>query len=111
MAASLSGPEDRIVLTGGGEALRYGGKALGHAKGEADIDGERITGAGVEEGAGDGVEDGGVDEAFAGAEIVVGDGEVDCCERFCQGANGSGMRDWASAPRRTQVDARFPERV
>ena len=30
----------------------------------------------AEEGAGDGIEDGGVDEAFVGAEVVVGYGEV-----------------------------------
>ena len=51
-------------------------RRFGHAEGEAEVDGEREAGARAEEGAGDWVEDCGVDEAFAGAEIVVGDGEV-----------------------------------
>ena len=70
------GPEEGVVLSGGGEALRGGREALCHAEGEAEIDGEREARARAEERAGDGVEDGGVDEAFARAEIVVGQGEV-----------------------------------
>ena len=69
-------PDESVVLAGGGEALRGGGEALGHADGEAEVDGEGKAGARAEEGAGDGVEDGGVDETFAGTEIVAGQSEV-----------------------------------
>ena len=65
-------PEEGVVLSGGGEALRGGGETLCHAEGEAEVDGEGEAGARAEEGAGDGIENRGVDEAFARAEIVVG---------------------------------------
>ena len=63
-------PDEGVVLTDGGVALGGGGEALGHAGGEGEVDGEREARARAEEGAGDGVEDGGVDEAFARAEVV-----------------------------------------
>ncbi len=85
-------PDEHVVLTGGGEALRRGGETLGHAQRQAEVDGERVSGAGAEEGAGDGIEDGGVDEAFARAEIVVGYGEVVLKGRPGQGANGFGVK-------------------
>ena len=84
-------PEEGVVLAGGGEALRGGGEALGHAEGEADVDGERKARARAEEGARDGVEDRGVDEAFARAEVVVGEGEVELQGGFGEGADGFGM--------------------
>ena len=90
-AASLSGQRKRVVLSGGGEALRDGCEALGHAEGEADVDGEREARARAEEGARDGVEDGGVDEAFARAEVVVGEGEVGLERGLREGADGFGV--------------------
>jgi hypothetical protein len=85
------GPEESFVLSDGGEALRGGGEALCHAEGEADVDGERKAGARAAEGAGDGVEDGGVDEAFARTEIVVGQGEIALQRGSGQGADGLGV--------------------
>ena len=85
------GPKESVVLSGGGEALRDGCKALGHAEGEADVDGQREAGARAEEGASDGIEDGGVDEAFARAEVVVGQGEIRLNRGPGQGADGLGM--------------------
>ena len=70
------GPENGFVVSGGEGALCGVGEALGHAEGETEIDGEREAGSCAVEGTGDGVEDGGVDEAFAGAEMVVGKDEV-----------------------------------
>jgi len=69
-------PEQGVVLCGGCVALRRGGEASCHAEREAEIDSEWKAGARAEEGAGDRVEDRGVHEAFAGAEFVVGDGEI-----------------------------------
>ncbi len=85
------GPEEGVVLSGGGEALRGGGETLGHAEGEGEVDGEREAWAGAEEGAGDGIEDCGVDEAFAGAEVVVREGEVALEGGLCEGADGFGV--------------------
>ena len=84
-------PEERVILSGGGKALRCGGEAFGHAKGEPDIDCEREARASAEESASDGVEDGGIDQAFAGAEIVVRDGEIALHCGSGEGANGLGM--------------------
>ena len=61
------GPDDGVGLAGGDEALGGGGESLGHAEGEAEVVGEGEARLGAEECAGDGIEDGGVDEAFAGA--------------------------------------------
>ena len=69
-------PEESIILSGGDGALRGNCEAPRHAEREADVDGEREARARAEKGARDRVEDGGVDEAFAGAEFVVGEGEV-----------------------------------
>ena len=71
--------------------MRGSCEALGHAEGEADVDGEREARARAEEGARDRVEDRGVDEAFARAEIVVGDGEVGLQGGLCEGADGFGV--------------------
>ena len=84
------GPEESVVLAAGGELLRGGGEALGHAEREAEVDGEGEARARGVKGAGDGVEDGGVDEAFAGAEVVVGDGEVGGEGGGGEGAKGLG---------------------
>ena len=85
-------PEEGVILRGGGEALCRGGQTASHAEGEAEVDGERKAGPRAEEGAGDGVEDCGVDEAFAGAEIVVGDGEVGGEGGFREGTDGFGVK-------------------
>jgi hypothetical protein len=70
------GPDEGVILVCRGELLGDCGEAGGHAEREAEIDGEREARASAEDGAADGVEKGGVDEALAGAEVVVGDGEV-----------------------------------
>jgi hypothetical protein len=83
-------PEEGVVLSGGGEALGGGCETPCHAEREAEVDCQREAGAGAEKGAGDGIEDRGVDQAFAGTEVVVGRGEVALDGRLCQGANGLG---------------------
>ena len=85
------GPEEAVVLSGGGESLRDGREALCHTEGEADVDGEREARARAEESAGDGVEDGGVREAFAGTEIIVGQGEIGFECGPGESANGFGV--------------------
>jgi hypothetical protein len=85
------GPDEGIVLIAGGESLGVSGEALGHAEGEAEIDGEGEAGARGEESSGDGVEDGGVDEAFARAEVVAGYGEVAFERCRGEGAEGFGV--------------------
>ena len=85
-------PDDRVVLSDGGEALRRGCETFCHPDGEAEIDREGISGAGAEEGARDGVQDRGVDEAFAGAEVVMGYAEVALKGRPRQGAYGFGVK-------------------
>ena len=56
---------------------------------------EENGGARAEEGAGDGIEDCGVDEAFAWAKIVVGDGEVGGEGGFCESPDGFGVKGLA----------------
>ena len=73
--------------------LRDGGEALGHADGEAEIEREREARAGAVESAGDGIEDGGVDEAVVWAEAVTGDGEVGG-GREIGGGCGGGAEDF-----------------
>ena len=68
--------------------LRDGGETACHAQGDADVDWERKAGACAEEGASDGIEDCGVNEAFAGAEVVVRESEVALEGGLRQGANG-----------------------
>ena len=70
------GPDERGGLAGGGVLQRARGEALGHPGGEREVDGEWITRAGSEESAGDGIEDGGVDQAVARAEGVMRGGEI-----------------------------------
>jgi hypothetical protein len=60
-----------------GQALGGRGKALGHAGGERSFGGEGEADVGAEEGTGEWVEDGGGDQAFAGAEMEARDGEID----------------------------------
>ena len=87
------GPEEGVVLSGGGGALRASGEALGHAQGEGDVDGEREARASAEEGAGDGIEDCGVDQAFARAKVVVRRGEVVVASGgLREGADGFGAK-------------------
>jgi len=52
------------------------GQALGHAQGEAEIDGQGEPGAGSEQRAGERIEDGGIDQAGVRGQLVTGDGEV-----------------------------------
>lgn len=84
------GPDEGIVLSGCGKSLRYGSETLCHAQGESKVDGEGEARAHAEEGTGDGVEDSGVDEAFAGAEVVSGHGEISGSRCGGEGANGLG---------------------
>lgn len=87
----VEGPEERVALPGGGEALRNSRETLCHAEGEAEVDGHRVSRPRTEEGASDWVQDCGVDEAFARSEIVVCGGEIALERGFCQGADGFGV--------------------
>ena len=85
------GPEEGVVLVGGGKALGGHGEALCHAGREAEVDGDGEAGRGAEEGACDRVEDGGVEEAFAGAEVVAGYGKIGGGNGCGEGADGFGL--------------------
>lgn len=75
--------------------MRSGGETVGHAEGEAKVDRQGEAWTRAEEGAGDGIEDSGVDEAFTGAELVVGDGEIAGEGGFGEGADGLGLEGLA----------------
>ena len=67
-----------------------GSKTLDHAGGKGQVDSERITRAGGEESARYRIEDGGVDQAVAGAEVVVGNGEIAPLRKHSVGKRAQG---------------------
>ena len=82
------GPEERGGLVQRYRALGDGAEALGHARGECGVDGQRHVDVDAEERAGEGVEESGVDESVAGTESEAWDGEVDAiaADAFCERA-------------------------